>query len=74
MVILSVFDVQFCSSGGGDGDGGGGSDGWSSPPANASWLPTIEPDANSNTTAAIDAMLRAMVVFGFIGYIDYVDL
>ncbi|MGB7956839.1 MAG: hypothetical protein WCF23_22935 [Candidatus Nitrosopolaris sp.] len=45
-----------------------------SPPANASWFPTIGPDANSNTTAAIDAMLRAMVVFGFFGYIDYVDL
>ena len=38
---------------------------WSSPPANASWFPTIGPDANSNTTAAIDAMLKAMVVFGF---------
>ena len=27
MVILSVFDVQLCSSGGGDGDRGGDDDG-----------------------------------------------
>ncbi|MGB7955521.1 MAG: hypothetical protein WCF23_16210 [Candidatus Nitrosopolaris sp.] len=37
-----------------------------SPPANANWFPTIGPEANSNTTAAIAMILKDMVVFELI--------
>ena len=40
--------------------------------ANANWFPTIGPEANSNTTAAIDAILNTMLVFGFINKNDSV--
>mgnify|MGYP007135528123 CR=1 FL=1 len=39
---------------------------WLSPKPNAWWFPMIGPDANSNTTAAIARLLRAMLVFEFI--------
>jgi hypothetical protein len=36
--------------------------------ANACWFPTIGPDTNNNTTAAITILLNVMVVFEFIDF------